>query len=396
MQRDYNGSLEDLMKFYLSTKEIIMDRSFDGLYLKLCMEGKEFKEAIEKFLGFDKIITTHLNVDKADQRIKMLLNCFTEIYENLADRNKRSIMEATFIKQVREFAQEKIALSIKNTISLLKIMLIIAKNTNTEDHFKQVVNIFIDEIVTPRKTTKGSLQLAKDKSDTLISNEALKGLFTLFQDNYLKPFTTQLKIILKSLIQLVHILLDRKCNRCEEIVKLILEFFANIEYDHNEDLKIRRWNVASCLSAIGDEESSFPAEFALSIALNIVKENSNTEFVEVAGEVMISIFRSSYKFNNINIPEVIDTVADRKGSFINEIKPTELRNIVKLQELMLTLALQQDPIGKRTSGHYVTIEETSKIFEEYLSDLDIFFNMLITKVNPPDLTLSIGRPTGNF
>jgi len=348
VQGKYKGSKTELIKSYLVFKEIIMDFSFDSLYLNLIAEEEYFPEALEEFLEFEKLVGFHVSEETANKRFSSVLNCFADLYEHIAERTKKDRTEEIFINIIGELKDKKVKISSNNWIRIFEMLELIGCNTNIDLSFIKIIKHLQTEMSTP-------------------NNKIFMVLLNLLKDNYLKFPPYRFCYIMKTLMTLIK---TRETN--VEQKKQILKLFTNIVYTQNLYLSISGCSLPSCLNTIDDATCSPKA--ILNICLDILNEESNELYVN-ALEVIISLYSNMYELEYIDMNKVL---IERETYFMSQLKTdwnkldvsiTLLDTIMKITQFQQIIALRMNPLEESSEG----VEE---IFHNYLKIFNELFTIL--------------------
>ncbi len=210
LRGQYHGPIDELFESYLLVKDIISDPSFDALYLNLV--GKEASAAtitkkVAEFLNVEVLFAVYMNAEDANRRAYSLLNSVTDFYQGLVAVDKQQAVENAVITRAHE-CKSLAHLSAANSLKCIQILHLMAKRTSSDDHFLMIVNTFGNETLVPHGGTvadsrKKQATAASRNEGSPTAAEALRNLFELFQENYLKAPPFRVLAVLRNFVEIL-------------------------------------------------------------------------------------------------------------------------------------------------------------------------------------------------
>jgi len=365
----YYGPIKELCECYYNVKEIIMDLQFDTLFINKILflndySNEELLKQYQDFLCFEKIIK-NLTQENSDMRIHNLLNCYNDFYENMLIAKNMNLfpdIEKSFIIKITE--TKTLNFSQSNNLQIIQILYKIASKTYFDDNFNSVALLLENEILLPRENRNVKTR----NSENLIIDESLKCLFLLFNQYYLQTaFPTRLLSIIKVFLNILR-------SNLKEIVMLVLQFFAQIEFDQNYDLRMKTYEISTNLNIFGNPAECFKPQQIIDNVMNLFNPRAEKEIAICGIDTLKYIFGCHYSIYGCEIQKSIDNIihyenyAIRQGNYEIALKLEELFEIIGLQNNILIdnqkehLTIFMNCVSKMSqlSGIYKSLYEKSK------------------------------------
>ena len=353
---DFKGEKEQLMEIFSEVKDIINDTSFDSIYIYNLMNypADYIEEKLKDIMNLANII--HLrdskdSKDDYDNRMSEILNAFEGLLKDSHNYEIKEMLENLFIQKAIEYSV--INLTVDNSVKVLKLLYEMASETQNNDHFSKITEIFVRTIVRLENSQMTSMKVygvplpkLKYKSFThntseiiLLATTAHKFLFELFHKAYLLYPPFRLMTVLNSLISTLE-------TNIKEIKLLTLNFLAGLSYDHNYLLCL--WKVPSYLSGLDTYLFNFPAQTLVNAMTNFFNLDLDIECVLQALDVLISLCQCHYGLRNVKISKLIEDLslfgnqaAQRKEADVG------LKIITVIQLVVMQKNWQNDKVGKQ-------------------------------------------------
>ena len=334
----FNGIKERMMESFNEVKNIINDSLFDTLYIHnlRTLPLSEVQDKLYDMMNMQSIINlkaTPENQDDYDYRIGELLNAFEFFYKTSEDMEMQFMLEKLFIQKAKEYNGLK--LKIDSSLKVIRILGIMGEQTISNENFASIVEFFAETIIKPdviREDTHKSPNKQKSpiqRNGIILANAAHQILFQLFHKSYLIYPPIRLLTILNSFIQVLE-------TSYKEIKITTLRFWINISYDHNYNIYLKDWKASSYLGALDTEINCFPAQIIVNKMTDFLKKDIDMDIILLCLDVLISLCKSHYGLNKVNISKLIDDLASFGFIVVQQKEADAASKAVEILQLLAT------------------------------------------------------------
>ena len=370
---DYDNQYKEIFENLSNNlKKVIMNNPSYALYLELSPEGtlKEFENNLLNFTNLKRIQS-----DNNSNIPSMLRWSYLHLYNRIKDEKKKAKMVEIIITKNDELRAKNYGLYNirKNFFAILKS---IAKETNVYDHYKEILNSFIKEILyikEMKEFKKGTIKVYKEKFSYV--KESLDILISLTNENC--SILTPMKVItlLETISSLINKPLVSQILDCNEQIVLvrILEFLSEIKYDENLNLVIGTFKTPSCFNVSSTLEISFPFIKLYNIAISFMKETNLPIIIYTASDLLMSILRIPYGFKDINALNLIRTLISIENKFrVSLSKSNDCEIVLKLIHIMQIIALKKTPDIRNKNMLQIKDGEFTMLFDNLFNILKYY------------------------